>query len=83
MYLVIASSNTLMSCTEPGHPAIANVNIMSKSQLTTGHHILGSDALVTQVLDKQLFGHHNRDVSATYCPNTVLEEGIEPTVHQS
>ena len=32
LYLVRASLNTLMSCTEPGHLARTNVNLMSKSQ---------------------------------------------------
>ena len=32
LHLSIALQNTLISCTDPGHPASTNVNLMSKSQ---------------------------------------------------
>jgi hypothetical protein len=39
-HVVMASSNTLMSWTEPGHPARTNVKIMSKSQAAMTFYVV-------------------------------------------
>jgi hypothetical protein len=49
-------------------------------KVTRSHHILGCHVLATQVLNKLVIGHDHRNVSAIYCPYTILKEGLEPTV---
>ena len=78
LYLVVASLNTLMSYTDPGHPARTNVNLMLKSQTTSTFCVvipLRDNCLITW--------HRTRYVSAIYCSNTIVEEGTELLVSQS
>ena len=51
LYLVVASLNTLMSYTDPGHPARTNVNLMLKSQIA-------STFCVVRVLNLLITWHH-------------------------
>ena len=80
LYLVIASLNTLMSCTEPGHPARTNVNLMSKSQTVITFCVVMP--LRHMCWTSFITWHHTWYVSAIYCSYTIVEKEMEPRVSQ-
>ena len=81
LHLSIASLNTLISCTDPGHPASTNVNLMSKSQQAMTFCVVMFFA--AHVLDRQIFVNNDRYMSAIYCSNTIVKEGRESRILQS
>jgi hypothetical protein len=69
--LAIASSSTLMSCADPGHPA--STNVKKHIEVTCSHDILCCLVLATHVMLQLILWNDHRNVGAIYCPYAFRE----------